>query len=43
MFVAIFILAVIFLSTLYIQSKKPTVEKIFGVYSQPGKWYCGVL
>jgi hypothetical protein len=39
MFVAIFILAIIFLSTLYIQSKKPTPKKIFGVYSQPGKWY----
>jgi hypothetical protein len=39
MFVAIFILAIIFLSTLYIQSKKPIPEKIFGVYSQPGKWY----
>lgn len=39
MFVAIFILAIIFLSTLFIQSKKPTPKKIFGVYSQPGKWY----
>ncbi|XP_019878954.1 uncharacterized protein LOC109606860 [Aethina tumida] len=39
MFAIFATLVAIIVSALFYQSKRPNPEKIFGIYSQPGRWY----